>query len=53
VKDSDAILKAMQLVYNDTDFYHNLKANSRPQVVALYEQKIVWEALVNEYEKAL
>lgn len=53
VKDSVAILNAMQLVYNDANFYHALKVNSRPQIVALYEQKIVWEALVDEYEKAL
>lgn len=53
VKDSVGILNAMQLLYNDINFYHILKANSRPQIVALYEQKIVWEALVEEYEKAL
>lgn len=53
VKDSVAILNAMQLVYNDANFYHVLKVNSRPQIVALYEQKIVWEALVDEYKKAL
>jgi len=53
VKDSVAILKAMQLVQKDTVFYNALKSNSRPQIIALYEQKIVWEALLNEYQRTL
>lgn len=48
VKDTKALQSAMSLIWTETELYHRLKNNAR-QSIFLYEQKAVWEALVDEY----
>ena len=49
VKDEQALYEAMNLICIDENLYHDLKNNSRQQIVAFYEQKIVWNAILSEY----
>ncbi|MGV0922715.1 glycosyltransferase family 4 protein [Empedobacter tilapiae] len=53
VKSSDVILIAMQKMIDDKDFYHELKKNARPMIQARYEQSVVWNALLEEYNKLI
>ena len=48
VKDNKALQSAMSLIFTDTELYQRLKNNTR-QSIFLYEQKAVWEALLEEY----
>ena len=48
VKDTKALQSAMSLIFTDTELCQRLKNNTR-QSIFLYEQQIVWEALVEEY----
>ena len=50
VKNQKSLFDAMKLVYNDMSLYNNLRSNSRQRIVDFYEQKVVWEALLKEYE---
>lgn len=50
-KDVPTLLKAMELLVSDLSFYNALKAQSRNRIVSFFEQKIVWEALLNRYQK--
>jgi len=49
VKDELAIYKAMKKIATDVTLSLKLKQNSRPMIVSRYEQKVVWEAILNEY----
>lgn len=53
VKSSDVILIAMQKMIDDKDFYHELKKNARPMIQARYEQSVVWNALLAEYNQLI
>ena len=53
VKDQQAISTAMGLILSDMNLYTSLSANSRSRIVAFYEQKIVWDALLQEYDVVL
>ncbi|WP_083925440.1 glycosyltransferase family 4 protein [Psychroflexus tropicus] len=44
-----AMLKLMQ----DQDLYQELKSNARDMITSRYEQQLVWEALLEEYERLL
>lgn len=48
VKDTTALQSAMSLIFTDTELYQRLKNNTR-QSIFLYEQKAVWQALLEEY----
>lgn len=48
-KDIDLLYTAMERLYQDPVFYDALKANARTMVTSRYEQKVVWNALLNEY----
>ncbi len=48
-KDIDLLYTAMERLYQDPVFYDALKANARIMVTSRYEQKVVWNALLNEY----
>lgn len=50
VKNSDAIYKAMERFLTDEDYISRLKENAREAITSRYEQKIVWETLLNEYK---
>jgi glycosyltransferase involved in cell wall biosynthesis len=49
VKDAQAILEKMTLFLEDNTYYKHLKQNARPMICERYEQKVVWEALLDEY----
>lgn len=50
VKNTKAIFEAMKEMVENVAFYHQLKENSRKRIVDNYEQKVVWEAILNEYK---
>ncbi|MGV0936469.1 glycosyltransferase family 4 protein [Empedobacter falsenii] len=49
VKNSEAILHAMQKLLTDNTYYAQLKENGRPMIQSRYEQQVVWNALLDEY----
>lgn len=49
VKNTEAIRIAMLKFLNDKDYYHQLKGNSRQMITERYEQHVVWNALLEEY----
>ncbi len=53
VKDTKAIAHAMQELIEKKDFYFQLKNNSRPMIQSRYEQSVVWNALLEEYNLLL
>ncbi|AKQ39500.1 glycosyl transferase family 1 [Riemerella anatipestifer Yb2] len=53
VKDVGSLGQVMQSIVEDNDFYLRLKENSREMVVGRYQQKVVWEALLQEYKQLL
>src|SRR5690606_8601401 len=53
VKNSEAILKAMQRLREDKVYYQQLKQNARPMIQSRYEQSVVWNALLEEYNSLI
>lgn len=53
VKNVEAIQMAMTKFVNDVDFFNKLKSNSRKLIQDRYEQKVVWKALLTEYNNLL
>ena len=51
VKNVTAIEEAVYKIKNDTVFFENLKKNAREMITSRYEQKIVWDAILEEYRK--
>lgn len=49
VKNTKALEVAMQKMKFDTDYHNQLQQNARPMIQSRYEQKVVWEALLEEY----
>lgn len=43
--------KAIKLLQNDSNLREKLKSNARASIMAKYEQKIIWEALLKEYRE--
>jgi glycosyltransferase involved in cell wall biosynthesis len=50
-KDEKSLYDAMLTFMEDEDFYAKLKQNARKMIVERYEQKVVWEALLKEYQQ--
>lgn len=48
-KNSNSLLEAMNKIMRDSQFYLQLQMNARPMIVSRYEQKVVWEGILNEY----
>jgi glycosyltransferase involved in cell wall biosynthesis len=44
------LLEAMELLMEDEALRLRLKANSRSMIVERYEQRVVWEAILGEYQ---
>ena len=49
VKTTEAIQRAMQKMIEDKDYYNQLKQNARSMIQSRYEQKVVWNAILEEY----
>lgn len=49
-KDVEALVKSMRKIMDDTNLYKCLQQNARPMIVSRYEQQIVWDAILHEYQ---
>ncbi|MFV0181052.1 glycosyltransferase family 4 protein [Empedobacter falsenii] len=49
VKNTEALKIAMQKMKVDTNYYNQLQQNARPMIQSRYEQQLVWNALLEEY----
>src|SRR5690606_25459277 len=52
-KNVDALLAAMEKIVMDQTLYSQLKQNARPMVTSRYEQPVVWNAILEEYNRLL
>jgi glycosyltransferase involved in cell wall biosynthesis len=52
-KNSIALQMAMIKLVEDKELFKNLKSNARQMITSRYEQKLVWEALLMEYQTLL
>ncbi|RZK26547.1 MAG: glycosyltransferase family 1 protein [Flavobacterium sp.] len=50
VKNTEKLETAMRQTLDDLNFRNKLQSNSRKTILADYEQKIIWNALLNEYK---
>ena len=50
VKNTSAIIEKMELLITNDDYLRSLKSKSRIMIVSRYEQKIVWESILQEYK---
>lgn len=53
VKNTEAITVTMQKLMEDKNYYLSLKNNARPMIQARYEQSVVWNALLDEYNSLI
>lgn len=53
VKNVAAIVQAMQKMCSDIAYYNQLRQNARRMIQSRYEQRVVWEALLEEYKRLL
>ncbi|MCF6129900.1 glycosyltransferase family 4 protein [Flavobacterium sp. AS60] len=49
VKNTSAIIEKMELLLTDANYFKKLQSNARQMIVSRYEQKVVWEAILEEY----
>lgn len=52
-KNVQALSKAMQRMLEDKEWRKQLQQNAREMIASRYEQKMVWEALLEEYTRIL
>jgi glycosyltransferase involved in cell wall biosynthesis len=50
-KDKTALKEKMELLIKDIALRNRLKSAAREMITSRYEQKIVWEALLEEYRQ--
>lgn len=50
VRNTDALYHAMQKIKENSAFRVNLIQNARPMIASRYEQKVLWEAILQEYK---
>jgi glycosyltransferase involved in cell wall biosynthesis len=53
VKDENALFDKMKLLAEDENLRNNLAKNARQMIVDRYEQKFVWNELLDEYNRLL
>ena len=53
VKDTEALYNAMQKLYTNTAVRNELANNAREMIVNRFEQQVVWDALLEEYQSLL
>ena len=51
VKNQNVIFEAMKLVMSDIDLFSSMKKESKEMIVKRYEQQVVWQAILEEYQK--
>ncbi|RZJ34640.1 MAG: glycosyltransferase family 1 protein [Flavobacterium sp.] len=50
-KDQQALLNAMRELLSDTELVAKMKQNARPMIVDRFSQRVVWDAILEEYRK--
>ena len=50
VKNKEALQRALLRLAEDKKLYYHLQSQSRKMITSRYEQKLVWEALLEEYK---
>jgi glycosyltransferase involved in cell wall biosynthesis len=50
VKDQKALFDAMKKLASDKGFYSKLQVNTKKMIVSRYEQRYVWECILEEYK---
>lgn len=50
VKNTSAIIEKMELLMIDENYFKKLKSSAREMIVLRYKQKLVWEAILQEYK---
>ncbi|EFK35845.1 glycosyltransferase family 4 protein [Chryseobacterium gleum] len=53
VKDSERLQKEMEKMISDRDYYEALKKNARPMIEDRFEQSVIWNAILTEYNKLI
>jgi glycosyltransferase involved in cell wall biosynthesis len=53
VKNKEALFKAMKKILENPKIAQELSTNTRKKIQEKYEQKVIWEALYNEYQNLL
>ncbi|MFM2229269.1 MAG: N-diacetylbacillosaminyl-diphospho-undecaprenol alpha,3-N-acetylgalactosaminyltransferase [Bacteroidota bacterium] len=51
VKDENAIFESMKLLVSNTDVLETMKQVSRSMIINRYEQDVIWQALLEEYQQ--
>ncbi|MDP2088184.1 MAG: glycosyltransferase family 4 protein [Flavobacteriaceae bacterium] len=51
VKNTQALVEAMQKMVSDTTYHNHLQQNARAMIMERFEQQQVWEALLAEYHR--
>jgi glycosyltransferase involved in cell wall biosynthesis len=51
VKNTEAIENAVRTIVEDIDFYNYMQSNARKMITSRYEQKAIWEAILQEYKQ--
>lgn len=52
-KNAEALQESMMKMHADTEWRLQLQQNARPMIASRYDQQLVWEALLNEYQTLL
>lgn len=52
-KNTEALKKAMERLMTDKNYCEKLKENARMMIVSRYEQSIIWNALLEEYNEII
>ncbi|MDW9382517.1 glycosyltransferase family 4 protein [Chryseobacterium sp. JV558] len=53
VKDSESLREEMEKMILDKDYYQTLKMNARPMIEDRFEQSVIWNAILSEYNKLI
>ncbi len=53
VKDSERLMEEMEKMILDKDYYQALKMNARLMIENRFEQSVIWNALLSEYNKLI
>lgn len=53
VKNVEALQQAMEKMMENEAYYDKLKENARPMIQSRYEQSVVWNALLEEYNSLI
>lgn len=53
VKNSERLTQEMEKMIMDKDYYQALKMNARPMIEDRFEQSVIWNAILSEYNKLI